>query len=198
MPEPLVWDAESARYRDTESGRYISRAAIRGALEESLANLTRRTDALTDDLRAGRISLNEWQDDMKQIVKQVQMAAQEVASGGRAQMTQADYGRVGQKVREQYQYLDRWVEDIKQGGPISEGRARQYLRSGRTAFLEAESREMRNRGYLARNVLRSAEHCWQCIAETDKGLVPVEFLTLPGHRVCLGNCRCFLVYEKAA
>jgi hypothetical protein len=202
MPDPLVWLPESGRYRDPATGRYISRAAVRRALEESLVNLERRTDTLQGDLRARRISLTDWRDEMRLTIKQTQMAAHEIAHGGRAQMTQADYGRVGQAVRRQYEYLENWVHEIEAGAPIDgrmEPRAALYLKSGRTAFLQAEQQEMARRGItLVRNILHASESCAQCIAETAKGLVPISHLSLPGQRTCLGNCRCTLEYEKAA
>lgn len=197
----IQWEPDLGRFRDTLTGQLISRTQVRQALEESLGNLTRRTDTLADDLRSGRISLTEWRDEMRDTIKQTQMAAAELAKGGRQQMTQADYGRVGQATLRQYQYLENWVQEIQAGAPVDnrmEGRARQYLRAGRTSFLASEAEAMRDRGYLARNVLDARESCAECIAETEKGLVPVGNLSLPGTRVCRGNCKCHLIFERAA
>lgn len=174
---------------------------MRTSLEESLANLTRLTDTLADDLRAGRLSLNGWRESMREVIKSTQLWSAEVANGGRAQMTQADYGRVGQKVRAQYEFLENWTRQIRDGAPIDdrmEPRARQYLLASRSSFLAVEAERMTERGFLARNVLRPAEHCAECIAETEKGLVPVSQLVPIGQRVCRSNCRCVLEYEKVA
>ncbi len=192
-----TWDATLGRFRDTR-GRLISRTAVRTAFEQSLANLSTLTDTLADDLRAGRISLNDWREEMRTIIKQTQMAAQELTKGGRAQMTPSDYGRVGQRVREQYQFLENWVQQIQNGTNPSPGRAIQYLRSARSAFLASEAQEMANRGYLVENIQSPAEHCWQCNLETDKGPVPVGQMSLPGQRVCRHNCKCHLRYSRAA
>ena len=192
----ITWDAVSGRYR--ENGRFISRTQVRQTFEQSLGNLSKLTDTLADDLRAGRISILEWRAEMRDIIKQTQMAAAELAKGGRAQMTQADYGRVGQRVREQYQFLDNWVRQLSEGANPSAGRAVQYLRSARSAFLASEAQEMATRGYLVENIQSPAEHCWQCNMETEKGVVPVGQMSLPGSRVCRHNCRCHLRYRKAA
>jgi hypothetical protein len=200
MPERLRWTG--TQYRHPESGRYISRAAVRRALEESLANLTRRTDTLADDLRAGRLSLAAWQEEMELTIKQTQMAAAELAHGGRAQMTQADYGLVGQRVRTQYQFLDSWARQISAGQPVDnrmEGRARQYLRAARSSFLALEADAMTERGFgLVRSVLHASESCAECISESQRGYVPVGQMSLPGQRTCLSNCRCTLVYAQSA
>lgn len=198
MPDEVTWVPALGRYR-LPSGRFVSRLTVRTTFEQSLANLTKLTDSLAGDLRAGRISLNAWLDEMRDIVKQTHMAAAELARGGRAQMTPSDYGRVGQAVRRQYEFLDRWVAEIKDGGSLqTEGRARQYLRASRSHYLSREAEEMERRGYLARNVLRPGESCAECIAETSKGLVAPRFISPPGTRVCRGNCNCFLAFEKVA
>jgi hypothetical protein len=202
MPDPLlIWDAASGRYRDTASGRFLSRAAVRREVDASLANVVKLTDTLADDLRAGRISLNQWREEMRDVIKAAQMGPSAIAAGGYDQMTQADFGRVGQRIRREYQYLEQWVEQIKGGLPIDnrmESRSRQYIRSGRTTFLALESQDMAERGFWARNVTRAGEHCAECLAEEAKGLVPVNQLKPIGQRQCLGNCNCFYVWEKVA
>lgn len=172
---------------------------MRRTLEQSLANLTRKTDSLADDLRAGRLSLNAWRDEMRQVVKQVSLASHELAVGGREQMTQADYGAVGQKVRREYAYLDRWAAQLEAGLPVSGGRAKQYLLAGRTAYLKEESQQLERAGYdLVKSVLHVAESCAACITEASLGYIPVRQMILPGQRTCLSNCRCTLVYARSA
>ncbi len=198
----VLWDAEAGRYRDAATGRFVTHTAIRRALEQSLANLTRRTDGLAADLRAGRISLVEWRNEMRDIVKHTQMAAAELARGGRAQMTQSDYGRVGQAVRRQYGFLEAWVEQIKAGLPFDgrmESRARQYLRAARTTYIANETRALSARGYdEVRSVLHPAEHCAECIAEAARGFVAVSQLVPLGSRTCRSNDRCSLEFRNSS
>lgn len=200
MPDRTFWDAEAGRYRDV-GGRFITRASVRQALEESLANLQRRTDGLQADLRAGRISLTEWREEMRTTIKQTQMAAGELAVGGRAQMTQSDYGRVGQAVRRQYGYLEAWVEQIKAGLPFDgrmEARAKQYLQAARGQYVGLEMRAMVARGYdEVRNILHPAEHCAECIAEADRGFVAAGSLIPIGARTCRANDRCTLEFRNS-
>jgi hypothetical protein len=199
MAERLRWTG--IRYRDPDSGRFVSRVAIRRTFEESLGNVERLTDTLASDLRAGRISLLQWREEMRGVIKQVTLAAHQLAVGGRAQMGDADNGRVGQAVRRQYAYLEAWVEQIKAGLPVDgrmEPRAAMYLRSAVTTFLEADRRQMQEQGFdVVHSVLHAGESCAQCIAERDKGYVPVAEIVLPGQRTCLANCNCTLVYARS-
>lgn len=199
MPEPLRWTG--LRYRDPLTGRYISRAAVRTALEESLANLTRKTDTLADDLRAGRISLHAWREEMRETIKQSIVASHQLAKGGRAQMTPSDYLAAGRDVQIQYAYLDNWTRQIANGAPVGanvEPRARQYLLAARSSFLKIEAETMREAGFLAKSTLHASESCAECIAEAAKGYVDPAYLVPIGARTCKNNCRCVLVYARAA
>lgn len=199
VPERLRWTG--TRYRDPETGRFISRAAVRRALEESLTNLERLTDTLASDLRAGRISLLDWRQEMRGVIKQVHMAAAELAKGGRAQMTLADYGRAGQQIRRQYDYLEAWVEQIKAGLPVDgrmEPRAAQYLRSARVAYLAHQQAAFRQQGFdQTRSKLHPAEHCAQCIDEAERGWVSIGAEVPLGQRQCRANDRCTLEFRNS-
>lgn len=202
MPVPsLSFNPATGRYRNVETGRFVPRPTVRRALEESLANLQRRTDTLADDLRAGRISLDEWRQEMRLTIKQVNMAAIEISVGGRAQMTQADYGEAGRIIRTEYGYLESWVNQIKAGLPIDnrmEPRARQYLVRGRTTFIDAETDAMRGRGFdEIRSRLHPAEHCAQCLAEAARGFVPISSHVPIGQRQCRHNDRCTVEYRNS-
>ena len=199
MADRLRWTG--TRYRDPDTGRFITRVAVRRALEESLTSLERRTDGLQDDLRAGRISLNDWRDEMRMIVKQTQMAALELSVGGRAQATQADYGRAGQQIRRQYGFLEAWVEQIKAGLPIDnrmEPRAAQYLQSARSSYLAHQAAAIRSQGFdQIHTVLHPGESCAECIAEEARGFVPIGAHVPIGSRTCRANDNCTAEFRNS-
>jgi hypothetical protein len=192
MADRIRWTG--TRYRDPETGRFVSRAAIRRALEESLTNLERRTDGLQDDLRAGRISLDAWREEMRLIIKQTHMAALELAAGGRAQTTQAQYGRAGQQIRRQYAYLEAWVEQIKAGLPIDnrmEPRAASYLKSALVAHRTHQRAAFQAQGFdQIRSIRHPGESCAECIAEEARGFVPIGQHVPIGQRQCLNHDNC--------
>lgn len=197
MAARLRWTG--TRYRDPDTGRYLTRAQVRRELEQSLVNVSKLTDQLADDLRRDRIPVEVWQTEMQDIIKQTQLFAAALAQGGREQMTQADFGRVGGKLREQYRYLRSWASDIKSGDAEPQpGRARQYLRAARTAFMAEDRENMEEQGYdEIRTLLHPADHCADCVSEFDRGWIPV-WLHIPiGERQCLSNCRCTVEYRKS-
>jgi len=192
VPERLRWTG--TRYRDHETGRFVSRVAVRRTFEESLVNVERLTDSLADDLRAGRISLLEWRERMREAIKFSQMAALELTTGGRAQTTQADYGRAGQQIRRQYAYLEAWVEQIKAGLPIDnrmEPRAASYLQSALVSHRTHQRAALQAQGFdQIRSIRHPGESCAQCIAEEARGFVPIGQHVPIGQRQCLNHDNC--------
>ncbi len=198
MADRLRWTG--IRYRDPTTGRYITRAAVRTALEDSLTNVERLTESLADDLREGRIGLAEWRSEMRDVIKQVHLMARQVAVGGRAQMTPADNGAVGQAVRQQYRYLEAWTEQIKGGRSLNEleSRSAQYLRSARTSFFKHEASVNEDAGFdEIRSILHEAEHCAECIAEAARDWVPIGSHVPIGERTCRHNDRCTTEYRNS-
>ena len=92
---PWVWNESLQRYRSTETGRFLGPRQML-ELRDVFAQAQRaRTSELAARLTTGEITATAWQGEMKGIIKQTYIDQYVMAKGGRAQMTQADYGRVG-------------------------------------------------------------------------------------------------------
>jgi predicted ABC-type ATPase len=50
---------------------------------------------------------------------------------------------------------------------------------------------------LEKSVLHPAEHCQQCITESDAGFRPIGEMVPIGSRTCGRNCRCTVVYQRS-
>jgi hypothetical protein len=131
--------------------------------------------ALAEQLRTNQISLDAWLLEMRTLVKDVHLYSAAAAKGGWAQMAQADYGRVGQIVRKQYDYLDVFANDIANGLPLDGRFLRRvalYGEAGRATYHDVEALEMDVRGMdEERNVLHPADHCGDCVEMTRLGWV---------------------------
>jgi hypothetical protein len=75
---PFTWDARTARYRG-EAGRFVPRAQVRGALDAALASAEQGTATLTESLRAGSVSLADWQLGMAREIKSAHLASAALA-----------------------------------------------------------------------------------------------------------------------
>lgn len=197
---PYTWDATAARYRGA-NGQFVARRQIRAALDATFKNTNARVELLSVQLRDGELSLDSWWAEMRATVKDVHLYSTAVARGGWDRVTQADYGRVGRLVRDQYAYLDRFVADIEAGLPLDGRflrRVELYVQSGRRTYYDALSRELDERGYdEERSVLHPADHCAECVSEAVLGWQPLGQMIPIGERTCLSNCRCHAEFRNS-
>lgn len=101
------------------------------------------SDKLIEQLmRDGTTDIQTWLTDMRDLVKNTYRAEYELAIGGRGNMTQADYGRLGGILQEQYKYLQGFADDLAQGKLTigqAQYRARMYIDSATQAFERAKA-----------------------------------------------------------
>lgn len=197
-PGTFVWDARAKQYRGA-GGRFVSRAEVRRVLDQAIAARGQRMTALGIALREGKISGESWAVEMRQLVKDVHLYNAAAAKGGWAQLTRADLGRVGQIVRSQYVYLNKFAGQISAGLTLDGrfiGRVQLYAEAARRTFYAFLSVVMRDKGYTEeRNILHPAEHCDGCVGETARGWVDIGELIPVGERDCLGRCKCTIEYR---
>lgn len=206
-PAPaFVWSPESARYRDAASGRFVPRQAVRQALDGAIDKSALGIRSLSEQLRAGTISLPDWQRAMVAEVKSAHLAAAALAKGGWNQMAPADWLRAASRLKAEYAYLARFGEQVASGKQRLDGtltrRATMYVESARMAYHAEEQREQRNRGAVEeRSVLNPADHCTgpgSCVEEAAKGWQPLGEMLPIGRRLCRSKCKCGVIYRTAA
>ena len=217
MPTPpkYYWDDSVARYRDAR-GRFVAQSTVRRALDLTLENAASpagRVRILSEQLQAGKISLADWQTGMMREVKNVHINSAVSAKGGWEQMSQADWGRVGQRVRFHYEKLDNFARQIESGEVVLDGRfmnrAEMYVEAGRSTHERQTQAERAKRGYTEmKNILE--DYVRSCAGEvsgrpgcqdlTALGWIPVDDARWapPGERICLGRCRCRVAYRNPA
>jgi hypothetical protein len=195
------WNEVAGRYIDLSSGRFVSNATIRDALDATLNASRRDVVAVTNALRNGEIPLATWQAAMETSIANAHLASASLAKGGWAQLTTADLRRVETEIVRQYAYLRDWSNDIASGRAARDGRmivrATLYNDAARTTYEITRQREMLLRGTT--EMLRerhSSESCPSCIRYEAAGWQPVGELPLPGQESeCLTRCRCSVDYR---
>ena len=145
MPSPWRWDDRAKRYRDTATGRFITQHKAVTLRDYYIEAQKSQMDALTRKLLDRQINVQQWVLDMRQQVKETYINEYMLARGGRNNMTQADWGRVGRMLKDQYKYIDGFARDID-SGKVSGGqirtRARMYVDSATQAFERAKSESL--------------------------------------------------------
>lgn len=171
-------------------------------LRDRLIITTRlETEALTQQLVDGSISLNNWRTKMGAVVIPAHHAMV-MASTGRTVIDPADRKAFERLVNDQLAFLDRFQRDVKAGRQLLDGtainRARQYG-SAPWALAQNVERDARIRDGFDqyRLILGGTEHhCRQCPIDASRGWVPIGSLAPIGGRTCRMGCRCRFTFRK--
>ena len=195
------WNEKAARYYDTDTGRFLSRSQALGYVEESIAATESAVDVLAGYVYDGMLSPGDWRLLMREEIKREYLREYMLGRGGRAQMTQADWGSIGGMLKEQYGYLDKFAEQV---GDMTEAairsRSKMYIRSAREAYERAKAQVAKQAGFDEEIwVLGVAEHCDDCWAFSQEGWQKLGYYPEPGagHTQCLTNCACHKEYRKS-
>lgn len=161
-------------------------------------------DSLCEQLKAGTISLSDWEAGMRDVVRSEILIAMELSKGGRQFVSQSDWGYAGAQIKEQYANLSNFASEIQRNpvkwlnGRSLNARADLYGQLGYSALEDDLNREAKKAGWTEEmNVLEpDALHCEDCKDEHKKGWVPIGTLTKIGTRKCCTNDRCSIKYRK--
>lgn len=181
-------------------GTFVSESIIRDVFDSVVERHAAELRNLFLQLRSRQISTSQFSVEMRAAVRDSQLYAAMLAAGGKAQLTQAQFGLAGQRIAVQYAYLQNFIAQIRDGSQPLDGRAlvraQMYVRAAWgtwTVFQQQVQRQVGRSEY--RNVLRPAEHCAQCVEQTKLGWQPIGTLIPIGERTCLVHCRCYFQYR---
>ncbi len=197
-----VFDSQTKRYRDPDSGRFLPRQDVLGYVQSSIDASGIASDQLASFVAAGNLSVADFETLFREELKREFIREYLVAAGGRAQMTPTDWGRIGAMLKEQYGYLAGFCDEIATGN-LSEAqimtRARMYVNSARQAFETAKGLCAEALGMTEEKWnLGAAEHCDGCLDYAAMGWQPAGTFPPPGSGAtpCLSNCQCSLSYRN--
>lgn len=208
MPTPLEdryrWlpnAGSTGRYYDNVAKRYASELSVRGDLDKYIDAKNSVLDDLANQLRNREISLADWQLQMRNEMRNMHNAAAMVAKGGRNQMTYADWGRVGQRLRFQYGKLDDWARDIASGKAPLDGRlaqrAKLYGQAARGTYEQQRRAMAAEKGNDEEmRILHAKESCKGCIAIAGYW-APIGTLPKIGSQECSSNDMCTFEYRRS-
>lgn len=201
MDAAWSYDRNTGRYRD-EKGKFLSKAAIDALVDGRINKLGVMLKRFTNMLIDGSITLDQWQGSVREAIKAAHIQAAIIGHGGRDDMGSAEYGRIGQRLRQEYSYLQGFARDLleqRSSRAMALARIGLYAESVRGSFWEGSSIRQEQEGYsLMRRILDpQAQHCQDCLDYAARGLVPIGSVPLPGQRcACRARCRCRVEYKR--
>lgn len=140
----MAWqyDLSVHRFRDLRTGRFLSPATAIDLRDRFQERRRADVDALTRRLADKTISVQEWEREMTQALRDLFHAQYAYGRGGLNAMTAADYAEAHRLVEEQRVFLRAFTEDIA-AGRLSEAqigaRAKLYYGASRQAYERGRS-----------------------------------------------------------
>lgn len=201
MDAEWSYDRASGRYRD-ERGRFLSEKSVQALIDKRIDKLDSQLRRFTRMLADGAITLDQWQGSVREAIKLAHLQAAIIGHGGREGMGSAEYGRVGQRLRQEYSFLQNFASDLlgaRISAPMALARIGLYAQSIRGSFWEGSSIRKEQQGFsLMKRILDpGAQHCQDCLDYAARGIVPIGSVPPPGQRcACRSRCRCSVRYFR--
>ncbi len=214
MADVVTWDATKLAYR--VNGAVLDKNVVLGGADSVIVEVQARISRLADQLREGKITLDEWYQSMQFNTKMLAGAETALARGGWEQMRPQDWDRASDVALEQWEGkpgkfpgLRRFSEDVLNGrygkGILSDGfanRANMYADIGHAIYVNARMANHIEEQYtLASRELGFSDHCPDCVAWADLGKIPIEDMEASypmGSSVCGSFCRCDIFFYRGA
>lgn len=136
------WDAKSRRYRNVDTGRYLSASSSIDLRDDVVNRLKSEADALARRLASEEIAVQDWESAMQRNIREVNGVQWAFGRGGRYAMGTEDRAALADLIRGQYDYLRAFAEQIA-AGTLSEAqiaaRARLYYQSSTQAYEQGHA-----------------------------------------------------------
>ena len=136
-----AWNQLTKRYRNSKTKKTISsNTALR--LRDDFVDEMRDFSKLTDDLVNSRITVQEWVFEMRKRVRDVNSAQYMLARGGRNAMFQTDLDALSEIIKEQYDFLQQFGEEVRAGNLSASqitARSELYMESSTRAHEQAKA-----------------------------------------------------------
>lgn len=194
-----VFDRRTGRYHGPLPGySMVPNERIMGLIQERIEYHQAQMNTLTTALTDGRLTLAQWERAFALQLKDLHLQEAALARGGWQNMTQADFGRVGRLLRDQYGFLHGFAQDIATGEYPAERllwRSSLYALSGRQSYWRAAGTTARSAQMTRKRRIAKGDKgtCGPCADLARLGWVGInEKLAEPGGPPCEGltACRC--------
>jgi len=195
------WDGKSQRYRNKETGRFISKEIVKQLSQQRTELVKNDLETISQLLLEGKINLRTWQTETAKTLKILHAQQYILGVGGQSNVGKSEYLEIGRELKVQYRYLQRFAADLRNGKMTSaqfKRRGKMYADSSKVSFFRGRTKAARDAGYThGKRLLGIAEHCPDCLRHHARGVVPIADLIMPTQQcVCSSQCRCNILYLR--
>lgn len=197
----VVWNVQQARYRDSETGRFVSRNTVLELLRQSMDEADDEIELLAAKVFSKEISIQDFANVFRREIKDEFLRQYITGRGGLGSMTASDWGRVGRALQTQYKFAAGFEADIADMSEAAiANRAGMYVQAAYSAFQMGQREAYKASGQYFQEYweLGDSEHCDDCERLNSLGWVDIGSLpTVPraGSTACLTSCNCNIRYR---
>lgn len=187
-------------YVDLGTGRFVSKQTIHGLLQDQADRSAGTMAELARAATQGTLTPRQFFEAMQREVKLAYNVDAALARGGWGQVTAADWGRNGARLKDEYRRLRDFAQDIADG-KITEkqaaARAKLYADSAYKRYWEIQQEQQGKAGMDQEHwqTVGDERVCPVCSGYEALGWVPVGSLPTPGDPHA--GCRCEKLWRKA-
>lgn len=206
MPDILpgfTFERNVARYRDTSTGKFVSRQRITDLMEQQVASAEDRMAQIVQGVAGKSLAPGVGQEMMRDELRRLALTDAALGKGGIDQLDFRDYGRVGNQLRDSYQRMSNMLDGVESGKvslPQALNRLEGYTLEARNQFFAAQraAAQASGRAMEERRILHAAESCPDCLTYAAMGWQPAGTLPMIGESSQCGKyCRCTLESREA-
>lgn len=106
------YDPKSSRYRNLDSGRFMSTKAVVKIRDDIVEKATVEARTLAGRVANGTLSAGDFGSEMRKLIKTVHGAQYSLGRGGVNALTRRDIGGLGRTLKAEYGFLDGFVRDL--------------------------------------------------------------------------------------
>lgn len=197
---PTEWDKKARRF--IRDGKPVPPESVRRFVVDTVEAAKGRMESIAKGYLDSRNSAALYTEMLEEI-RSMHVALAMVAQGGREQMTNSSWARVGNVIKSERGYLRGFERDVangKQSDAQILARAIQYAESSYKTYENSVlQREKESGTAYARRVLDSgADHCEDCPSLATEEFLRITEVAEIGDSSCSGRCRCYLEFAEAA
>ena len=202
MATEFFWDSKSQRYRDSQSGKFLSEQQVRSLTMKAISQVKADMYTIADLLIDGKISVATWESGTQETIKRLHTWNYLLGIGGEKQMNQQEYQTLSNLISKQYEWLRGFAETLTNKG-MSEAqflaRLDMYAAAGGGSFQRAREEGHQRAGFAWERRRRTKSNsCYPCINYASAGWQPIGTLPAPMQACdCHSNCGCYKQFSDS-
>lgn len=177
LTSQVRWDETTGRWVYVDTGEAVPEEVMREEVDRLIDAAEAEVSALTEDLYAGDITVDEWEVAVAQVLKDAHITQAALARGGMAFVTPDVVQTVETTVADELTFLEKFGRDIVLGMSLAMAiqRISQYGNSSQQSYWQQWNDNLAGRR-----------------GDELRGLHPLTRMPGDGSTECRGHCRCYL------